>query len=1052
MSTLSEACGVWTAFQRNLSRDQRQRITEAVQRQFDTRPLFVQRQLTGAMHRTVALEWQSQVRHGLHLFFIIATAVIARNVANQEVLEAVGPSILGQLYLGTALTAGLAVAAVGWVGRAYEAHKVARVLHGSVGVVILAAFNAPARDGAVAVVMYLAMEVSSALLLLAFGIMLGARFEPRDAKRVAARVGAGGILGGLFAGATLSFGALFLGSRPLLLVAAAFALAPMLWLPPAPGTKPKVLKMLLGRERPNVGALAPYGRWVGITTLLMVAATTLVDYQFRFAAKSWFRADNLTAFFGFVVILAGCTTLLFQFLFLNRLLNRLGLFAVASVMPAALIIAGGLFGLVPVLATLVVLKLVDSGANMSLQQATGGLLLAPLGSRARSVWQGRIDGLFKRSGQALTGLFLAAFPWPPAKVLPLTLLLCGAWMLAVAITRSRYIRLLTEMLEAPASIAPELGVYDGNTLRLLEAELHNSSPRRAALILDLLASAEHRAPDELLRKVAERDPRGPGILAVVSHLSELGDAKALMEFTNNANPDVATSALTGLAVHAPAMATSCCHDILLRNSAAEQLRAMAAGLIADTDEHARELCQELASSGSPEVKLALAQGLGGTAPGGDERLASILCQLALNEETATARAALSAMATHPSSECGQVALEALQARELRGEAMRTLVGFGPIIAGAVAKALQDQRENPRVAASLSWVLGRLGTTKAVPALVTALAAPHAETRLSASVALTSLHRRFPDVPLPQEQLATRYEPEICFYGRMRDASLSQLPTSPAAVLLRRLLKHRAQASLETLFRLFALRYPEDSITGAFLAISSNDRSRRQLALELLDTLLEQPIRQALGHAVGASSGPKRSRAALTLVRELAEDCDAFLAALSRAALVDLQPKNEDDERHYPPEDTMAEALISQVLELQSLVLFNDASAEDLAEMARLLTYRRVPRGTYLFREGDMGDAVYFIKEGTIQLSRGGRPADRLGPGEACGLVAVLDRLPREVTAEAATECGVLVIRGEELIQLLADRPLLMHSVFRALTNSLRAQEARIDLGKKAPSS
>jgi hypothetical protein len=43
---------------------------------------------------------------------------------------------------------------------------------------------------------------------------------------------------------------------------------------------------------------------------------------------------------------------------------------------------------------------------------------------------------------------------------------------------------------------------------------------------------------------------------------------------------------------------------------------------------------------------------------------------------------------------------------------------------------------------------------------------------------------------------------------------------------------------------------------------------------------------------------------------------------------------------------------------------------------------------------------------------------------------------------------LLVIRADDLLQLLADRPLLMHSVFRALTAALRSQLDRGALGKR----
>ena len=145
---------------------------------------------------------------------------------------------------------------------------------------------------------------------------------------------------------------------------------------------------------------------------------------------------------------------------------------------------------------------------------------------------------------------------------------------------------------------------------------------------------------------------------------------------------------------------------------------------------------------------------------------------------------------------------------------------------------------------------------------------------------------------------------------------------------------------------------------------------------------------------------------------------------------------------------MTQTLVNQILELQSLSLFSQSTAEDLSEVAALVSARRAEKGTVLFREGEPGDAMYLIRSGEVTLSRSGKIIDHVGASEACGIVSVLDQLPREMTATVTMDASLLVIRGDDLMQLLADRPLLMHSVFRALTSALRSQLDRVSLGKR----
>ncbi|MEO0459345.1 MAG: cyclic nucleotide-binding domain-containing protein [Myxococcota bacterium] len=975
---------------------------------------------------------------------MIASGVISRNVANQELLDAIGPRILGEAYVAVSVVTGVVLALVGWLARNVEPHTVARVAHSAVAVLIAAAYLGSwylPEVHSVIIAKYVALEIAAATLLLVFGLMLGARLGPRDARRSAGTVGVGGIIGGLIGGATLKFGAAWIGSAALYPLAASFALAPALFLPRAPAAKAAIDSSR--PDRAKVMALAPYGLWVSITTLLMVATTTVIDFQYRAAASSWFASDKMTSFFGDVALLTGLATLVLQLTVVNQLLRKVGLFAAATVMPAALVLCSASFGLFPGLLSLVLLKLVDSGTNMSVQQATGGLLLAPLSPRARAIWQSRIDGFAKRGGQAAAGLYLAMVAWSPVRLVPVVLMLCALWLLAVLVTRLRYVHLLTDMLGAPISDEPELSAFDGETLRLLLRELKRAAPTRAAVILDLLEEAGHQAPREILYRLAEADRSGAAALRVVEHYASLGDIEGLRGFSSNTNVDIASNALIALAELAPDTAAMRSRE-LLATGAPEPLRALAAGVLVERDTDALGLCQELASSTRTETRLAAARALEHARPSRSVVISDTLSRLASDDHTDVARAALRALAKHPSSPAIEVALQSLHRRDIRGAAMRALADMGVIAGSRIATELKSNQDEAYLAAALTWILGRIASRNGIEALVDALSARHVETRLAAAVALTSLHRRFPGEALPHSRITERHLAEIEFYRTMRRASSAKLTRSPASILLRQALKQRSKASLECLFRLLALQYPEDAIQGAFSGIASTDSRQRQIALELLHTLLDPGIGAALAAAVAPPrhSAPDRHETK-RLLTAIAQDKDRFVGGLARAVLVEL--------RLAPTKalgDAMTQSLVNQVLELQALTLFSQSSAEDLAELASLVRAQTYPKNTVLYRQGDTPDACYLVRSGAVAISLDDADIDRLGPGDACGIIAILDQLPREATATTASECSMFVIRAEDLLQLVADRPLLMHTIFRALTYAIREQTARVALEKR----
>ncbi|HSI06936.1 MAG TPA: hypothetical protein VLC93_20770, partial [Myxococcota bacterium] len=529
----------------------------------------------------------------------------------------------------------------------------------------------------------------AAALLLAFGVVLGSRLGPRDARKTAARVGLGGILGGLAAGAVLKFGSVLLGSRSLFIVAGLCALAPVVTIlrHKAGGLSVSQAAQSLRVDRSDVAALAPYGRWVAISTVIMVAVTTLIDYQYRAAAAVWYDADRMTAFFGEVTLLTGVATMILQLTVVDRLLDKVGLFATATVMPGALILCSAAFGLAPTVGTLIVLKLVDSGTNMTVQQATGGLLLAPLGTRARAIWQSRIDGLAKRGGQALAGLYLSFFPLAPARLAPVTLVLCATWLVSVLVTRLRYVRLLTELLAAPTSSSPEVQVVDGSTLRLLLRELENAVPARAAVILDLLEQAGERAPEHMLTRLATGDPTGATAVRVVEHLAALEDHRGLTDYAESENPAVASAALTALAELAPEAAARASEMVLIREAVPDPLRALAAGILINREKRALSLARSLADSTNVQTRLMAARALGLAGPPLTEAVTPTLIGLVRDDNPDVARTALASLARHPSPDAVEICIVKLQARELRGAATRALTEIGLIVVPRVANEI-----------------------------------------------------------------------------------------------------------------------------------------------------------------------------------------------------------------------------------------------------------------------------------------------------------------------------------------------------------------------------
>jgi len=73
----------------------------------------------------------------------------------------------------------------------------------------------------------------------------------------------------------------------------------------------------------------------------------------------------------------------------------------------------------------------------------------------------------------------------------------------------------------------------------------------------------------------------------------------------------------------------------------------------------------------------------------------------------------------------------------------------------------------------------------------------------------------------------------------------------------------------------------------------------------------------------------------------------------------------------------------------------------------------VPAGTVVFRQGDPGDALYFVHSGTVRitLTREGLKSElaSLGKGDFFGEMALIDGSPRSATATCVTPCRLLSV-------------------------------------------
>lgn len=102
------------------------------------------------------------------------------------------------------------------------------------------------------------------------------------------------------------------------------------------------------------------------------------------------------------------------------------------------------------------------------------------------------------------------------------------------------------------------------------------------------------------------------------------------------------------------------------------------------------------------------------------------------------------------------------------------------------------------------------------------------------------------------------------------------------------------------------------------------------------------------------------------------------------------------------------------------------------------TTRTLSQGEVLFSEGDPGDDMYGVISGEVELRRGEKVVQRIGPDGTFGELAIIDASPRSLTAIAAEPTEIAVINDRDFLFLVHETPTFAIDVMRSLSRLIHS--------------
>jgi MFS family permease len=121
-------------------------------------------------------------------------------------------------------------------------------------------------------------------------------------------------------------------------------------------------------------------------------------------------------------------------------------------------------------------------------------------------------------------------------------------------------------------------------------------------------------------------------------------------------------------------------------------------------------------------------------------------------------------------------------------------------------------------------------------------------------------------------------------------------------------------------------------------------------------------------------------------------------------------------------DRTSEVPTERLALLRASHLFGGLQPLALERLARRMQPVSVGAGDAIVREGEVGQAVYLVSEGTLDVVSAGRPVAALRHGDHFGEIALLRASPRTASVVAETPATVFMLDGEDFMSAVSGHP------------------------------
>jgi CRP-like cAMP-binding protein len=126
--------------------------------------------------------------------------------------------------------------------------------------------------------------------------------------------------------------------------------------------------------------------------------------------------------------------------------------------------------------------------------------------------------------------------------------------------------------------------------------------------------------------------------------------------------------------------------------------------------------------------------------------------------------------------------------------------------------------------------------------------------------------------------------------------------------------------------------------------------------------------------------------------------------------------------------------------MSEIPLFDSLNVGEMQETVKWLAFKRLEKGTVVYRQGTAGRSICFVVEGELAVVMHDEGGDArigtVGKGQSVGEMSVIDGMTRSADVIAATDTSVLILKQDSFEKLCSEHPAIGMKILKSLARGM----------------